>query len=274
MLSCLAMIITNMSMKFLIILGISFIPSFGQSIYAVNCGGEEYIDSSGVLWLKDQDYKGGVAISPGKNKYVKYTKDPTIYQTERYSTDNFSYRIPLPAPGSYIIILKFAEFSEANIKRQFNIALGSNVVIYALDIYDNVKDSAAYDIFIPITVTEDKIYWYNTPLLSAVENDKILINFNKTRSNPKVSGIMLFKGILQDTDYYEQDKRIKHYKQLYQNKQEIEESNSPYHQSKAKTINTGEVFTGLYVIKTYPMTLMFSSILFYIIFQKLIPKAK
>ncbi|CAG9329332.1 unnamed protein product [Blepharisma stoltei] len=264
----------NMDKKFLIIVSMTLICSFGQPIYAVNCGGEEYIDSSGVFWNKDQGYKGGLSIHPGRNKIVKYTNDPAIYQTERHSSDNFSYNIRLPTPGSYILILKFAEFWSSNANKTFSIGIGQNIVINSLEIYENVKDSAAYDVFIPLIITEDVVFWNNTPLANAIENEKIIVNFIKAKSNPKVSGIMLFKGKLENTDYYEQERRIKHHKKLFQHKLEIDEKFIQNQLEKEKIFDNWETFDGVYVIKNYPVTLFLTSILFYILFQKLMPKAK
>lgn len=144
-----------------------------------------------------------------------------------------------------------------------------------VDIYENVRDSAAYDVFIPFTVSnENYVHWYNTELSDAVVDGGILINFFRVKHSPKVSGIMLIKGTLQDTDYYEQDKRIKNNKQLLQNKKDLEEKEVNARFEKDLPIIKGQVFKGSDVISTYPVTIVLCTILFFLILQKVLPKAQ
>jgi hypothetical protein len=82
---------------------------------------------------------------------ISGTSDDKLYQTERYG--NFSYSIPL-ANGKYNVTLKFAEsYFNASGKRVFSVAIGGTTVISSLDIYAKAGQNAAYDIVVPVSVT-------------------------------------------------------------------------------------------------------------------------
>lgn len=90
-------------------------------IYAVNCGGDEHTDTSGIKYEKDT-LKVGTSSDFGKNLpsigRVPSKSDEIIYQTERYHTSTFGYEIPLESDGDYVLVLKFCEvyFNSINSK--------------------------------------------------------------------------------------------------------------------------------------------------------------
>src|SRR5208282_3026609 len=137
--------------------------------FAADSGGGQYTSQSGVVYNADTYYSGGTKGST--TAAITGTSDPTLYQTERYG--NFSYSIPL-ADGSYNVTLKFAEiYWTAAGKRIFNVSMQGTQVISDLDIYSKVGKNAAYDVTIPVTVT----------------NGVLSISFTSVVDNAKVSAI-------------------------------------------------------------------------------------
>ncbi|MCX5909652.1 MAG: malectin domain-containing carbohydrate-binding protein [Deltaproteobacteria bacterium] len=70
-------------------------------IFAVNCGGAQYSDKSGVIYKADTNFSGGQVYTT--TAPISGTIDGPLYQSERWG--NFSYNIALPN-GTYNIILK------------------------------------------------------------------------------------------------------------------------------------------------------------------------
>ena len=80
-------------------------------VIAVNCGGEEYIDSNGVSYEADNYYNGGTSSDHGLSYSIKNTDNALLYQTERWSSETLTYSLPLKPNinGNYVLILKFSE---------------------------------------------------------------------------------------------------------------------------------------------------------------------
>ena len=133
-------------------------PIFSQVIYSINCGGDDYIDSNGVEWSKDKDFEGGSIVVSSESRYIRFTKDPYIYLTERQHNEDFFYYLPRLGIGKFVIILKFSEYLTSKNRRMFNIAIGSQLITTNMEIYENIRELAAYDEFIPIIVTEKGLY--------------------------------------------------------------------------------------------------------------------
>jgi hypothetical protein len=85
-------------------------------IFAVNCGGESHIDSNYL--------KTGITSDYGRSSIINRvpTDDMTLYQTERYDLQKFSYEIDLIDDGDYVLWMKFAEvwFNGPNMKVRFS----------------------------------------------------------------------------------------------------------------------------------------------------------
>ena len=145
------------------------------TVFAVNSGGGQYTNpSSGIVYKADTDYSGGSAAST--TAVITGTSDPTLYQTERYG--NFSYNIPL-ANGNYSVTLKFAEiYWTAAGKRVFNVSMQGTQVLSNLDIFAQAGKDAAYDVTIPVSVT----------------NGTLNIAFTTIIDNAKVSAILVTSG--------------------------------------------------------------------------------
>ena len=128
--------------------------SQGGVVFAMNCGGSQYVDGAGVVYREDQYYSGGSSASTPAG--ITGTEDDSLYRTERFG--NFSYAIPL-ANGDYQVSLKFTEFYwSAPGRRIFDVWLQGTKVLSQLDIFALVGKDRAYDVSLPATVTDGKLY--------------------------------------------------------------------------------------------------------------------
>ena len=125
----------------------------GKVVFAMNSGGSGYVDKAGVTYQADQYYNGGRAYSSSAG--IAGTEDAPLYQTERYG--NFSYSIPLPN-GNFTVVLRFAEiYWSAAGKRVFDVYVEGTKVINSLDIFARVGKNRAYDVSLPVTVTDGRL---------------------------------------------------------------------------------------------------------------------
>ena len=81
-----------------------------EAIFAVNCGGGRHRDSFGVEYQKDT-LGIGTPSDHGKSLIIRRVPetDAILYQTERYHYQDFSYDVPIPGDGEYVLVLKFSE---------------------------------------------------------------------------------------------------------------------------------------------------------------------
>ena len=180
-------------------------------IAAVNCGGNEYIDSNGVRYEADKYFNGGTSSEHGLNFDIKNTDDPQLYQTERWSSETLTYSLPLKSNinGKYVLILKFSEvYFNSKGEKIFNVALGKENIIKNLDIYAKVGKAEAYNEYIEFEIRNRQVLYKNKNCNKALDGDKLLVNFVKgSADNPKINAILLIKGNLKDTDYSEKKQK-------------------------------------------------------------------
>jgi hypothetical protein len=149
-------------------------PTPGTVVLAVNAGGKQYTDKAGIVYRADKYYSGGRIHRT--TKAIAGTEDGPLYQTERYG--NFDYAIPV-ANGNYTITLKFAElYWSSSGKRIFDVRIGGTEVISNLDIFAKVGKCRAYDVSIPVTVTDGKL---NISFRSDVSSAKVSAIWVRTR---------------------------------------------------------------------------------------------
>jgi len=81
-----------------------------EVVFAVNCGGDAHRDIIGIEYKKD-NLKVGTKSDFGKQLMIGRVspEDQILYQTERYHTHTFGYKVPIPGDGKYVLIAKFAE---------------------------------------------------------------------------------------------------------------------------------------------------------------------
>jgi hypothetical protein len=51
-------------------------------LIAINCGGDDFTDSKGIDWVKDDFFNGGQTSDFGSQLEIKMTTDQELYQTE------------------------------------------------------------------------------------------------------------------------------------------------------------------------------------------------
>ncbi len=178
-------------------------------VHAINCGGYPYTDKAGISYSSDKFFDGGKTSDYGMNYDISNTDDMIIYQTERWSSETLTYSLPLKGDGVYTLILKFSEvyFTRAN-EKVFDIALGKKTVVKNLDIYEKVGKGNAYDEYVEFILKNNKIYFNGNECNYAYENEQLKLKFLKgSKDNPKINGILLYKGKKIETDYAEVKKK-------------------------------------------------------------------
>jgi hypothetical protein len=135
----------------------------------INAGGAQYVGADGTSYASDAGYSGGRTYTT--TAAIAGTADDRLYQSERYG--DFSYAIPV-ANGDYLVTLKFAEIYWSQVgQRVFNVSMEGKVVLSNLDLVAKVGPKAAYDVTLPITVTDGVL----------------TIGFQSVVNNAKVSAI-------------------------------------------------------------------------------------
>jgi hypothetical protein len=204
---------------------------------AINCGGPEFRTKAGVTYKKDEYFNGGEASDFGTNSEIKNTKDKEIYQTERWSTEDLVYNIPLKKEGKYVLVLKFSEvyFNNKN-EKIFDFKFGDETILENIDIYSQVGKDNAYDEFIEFELKNKQIYAKGKKIKNGYDEDNktIKITFvKKDKDNPKINGLLIIRGTLKDTDYEEYQRG----RELFEKqKQELEKKNREF-QRMSKSID-------------------------------------
>jgi hypothetical protein len=116
----------------------------------VNAGGPQYTATSGSVYLADIGFIGGA--TQRRTSTIAGTADPMLYQSERYG--NFSYAIAVDN-GDYVVILRFAELYCSSIgRRVVDVEIEGILVIDNLDLIAKVEKNVAYDVTVPVHVTD------------------------------------------------------------------------------------------------------------------------
>lgn len=173
-------------------------------LLAINCGGESFRDAKDILYLEDSYVNSGQSSDFGSQFEIKNTYDQKPYHTERWSESDFSYNIPVPE-GKYVLVLKFSEvyFNSAG-EKLFDVQIGNKKVVSQLDIYTKVGKSTAYDEFVEFEIRSGKAFVGGKLAEGGYDsqNETLKVTFKKgEKDNPKINGIVIVKGGLQDTDY-------------------------------------------------------------------------
>lgn len=139
------------------------------TIVAVNAGGPAYTSTTGTLYGADKWFSGGRTYS--KATAITATENDVLYQSERFG--DFTYAIPV-ANGDYTVTLQFAEiYWSAAGKRIFDVEIEGAEVQSNLDLVAAAGQYAAYDVAIPVSVTDNVLD----------------ISFHTNANNAKVSAI-------------------------------------------------------------------------------------
>jgi hypothetical protein len=204
---------------------------------AINCGGPEFRTKSGIVFQKDKYFIGGEASDFGMNSEIKNTKDKDIYQTERWSTEDLIYEIPIQNSGKYVLILKFSEvYFNSKGEKIFDFKIGDLTVREDIDIFAKVGKDRAYDEFIEFEIKNNNLYVEGKGIEHGYdsENQNIKITFvKKEADNPKINALLIVKGNLKNTDYDEYQRGIE---LIEKQRQEIDKKNREF-QRMSKSID-------------------------------------
>jgi len=126
-------------------------------------------DSSGNIWLADQGFDGGDTVER-PDAPITNTKDPGLYQSEHYSMNSFSCKIP---NGKYIAKLHFCETFEG-ISGKGDRVFSFNVQGHSFKDFDVFAKAGgankAYVETVPVEVTNGI---FKIDFISNVENPQI-----------------------------------------------------------------------------------------------------
>lgn len=168
----------------------------------------------GYEYQPDKYFKNGqIADYPNNHpnlpaEGIKYTRDKLLHQRERYSTTGWlDYELPISADGDYVLILHFCELNFNNVnQRVTHIFLGETVV---RPNHDTVRggSKAQVSVYIPFSVRNNRVvYMKDIECDNALTSSKALrLRFKAVYDNPKVDGIVLFKGTLEETNFFTLD---------------------------------------------------------------------
>jgi Malectin domain len=116
--------------------------------------------------ILDHILSGGSTYTP--SVAIAGTEDDVLYQSERFG--NFAYTIPVPN-GDYLVTLKFAEiYWTAAGRRLFDVLIEGREVLPDLDLVAKVGPVTAYDVAMPVRVTDGVL---NIQFLSNIDNAKV-----------------------------------------------------------------------------------------------------
>jgi hypothetical protein len=128
-------------------------PAHPEVIWTVNAGGPKYTDGQGIIYRGNTHFNTGGAYTT--TAAIAGTTDDRLYQSERYG--DFSYGIPVEN-GDYLVTLRFAEiYWTQPSRRVFNVLLEGVKVISNLDLVAKVGPNTAYDVILPVHVTDGQL---------------------------------------------------------------------------------------------------------------------
>jgi hypothetical protein len=128
-------------------------PAHPEVIWTVNAGGPKYTDGQGIVYRGNAQFSIGYPYTT--TAPIAGTTDDRLYQSERYG--DFSYAVPVEN-GDYLVTLKFAEiwWTQPG-QRVFNVLMEGVKVISNLDLVAKVGPNTAYDVTLPVHVTDGKL---------------------------------------------------------------------------------------------------------------------
>ena len=87
------------------------------------------------------------------------TDESELYQSERWSSEDFHYDLPISEQGKYVLVLKFSEvYFNSPGEKIFDVKIGTEAVIRYLDIFAKVGKATAYDEYVEFELKDNKIY--------------------------------------------------------------------------------------------------------------------
>jgi hypothetical protein len=121
-------------------------------VAAINAGGSQFTDATGVVYEADKWFSGGATSSTANS--IGGTGSAALYQSQREG--NFSYAIPVAeGTNDYDVALKFSEIEGATAgQRVFDVSLEGALAVDDLDLAAEAGANQAWDIVLPVTVSD------------------------------------------------------------------------------------------------------------------------
>lgn len=141
------------------------------SAIRVNAGGGQITDGSGNVWAAGNPTNYSVTTNG-----IAGANPPALYQSEAWSTSTLQYQYSVPN-GSHTVKLKFAEFYLTQRgQRTFNIVVNGSTWMANFDILAYTSPNTAYDVSIPVNVTNGQVVIQLVPVTGAAKVDGIEID--------------------------------------------------------------------------------------------------
>jgi hypothetical protein len=151
-----------------------FNPAHPTVVWAVNAGGPQYTDAQGLIYRANTQFTTGSIGTT--SAAIAGTTDDRLYQNERWG--NFAYAVPV-ANGNYLVTLKFAEIDWTQpAKRVFNVLIEGVKVLKNLDLVATVGPNAAYDVTLPVHVTDGQLNIGFRPVVDYATVSAIVVQAN------------------------------------------------------------------------------------------------
>lgn len=183
-------------------------------VYAINCGSDQPIQSEhGFVFQPDQYFGAGEFSTYAHNDFAKNpeftirnTRDTKLHLNERLGNGGYvEYKLPIEFAGDYVLILLFAELNFEMVQdRAMRILIGSYEVIPEFDIVRTATPLAQVGVYLPFSVNEDGSFLYRGQRDlpdGIIDQNKLHLTLERIFDNPKIDGIVLFKGTLEETNY-------------------------------------------------------------------------
>ena len=148
----------------------------------INCGGNQFTDFNGNLWIADQYFSGGQTYDYAALNIPPVLTPPTLnYLQQLFAQErsgNFNYQIPCEN-GNYTVNLYFCEVGfNSPSSRAFNISLNGTTVISNFDIFSEVGKGLGM----------------KKTFSGVVANGLMLIGFVADLDSPQINGIEIVKA--------------------------------------------------------------------------------
>ena len=137
------------------------VPTEGyQYLYRLNCGGDDYTDMYGNLWMQDNSHWSRSWDGYRASQTFNDSISSPLFKTSRFGRHKLSYHFPAK-PGKYRIELYFIEpwyrQHDAEGLRLFDVAINQETVIRNLDIWAQVHYGKPYKQVIEFENKDDEI---------------------------------------------------------------------------------------------------------------------
>jgi hypothetical protein len=149
-------------------------PAHPTVVWAVNAGGPKYTDPQGLIYRANTQFTTGRTGTT--SAAIAGTTDDRLYQNERWGT--FAYAVPV-ANGNYLVTLKFAEIDWTQPgQRIFNVLMEGVKVISQLDLVAKVGPNTAYNVTLPVRVTDGQLNLAFRPVVDYATVSAIVVQAN------------------------------------------------------------------------------------------------